>query len=305
MVLDSAGLWFRAFYGVPDSITAPDGTPVNAVRGFLDMVSTLVERRRPARLVACLDLDWRPAWRVELLPSYKTHRLDLGGPPGAEDTPDPLATQVPVILDILGALGVATAGAPDYEADDIIGTLATRETGPVEVVTGDRDLFQLVDDAASVVVLYTGKGVANLAIVDEAELRRRYDIAASAYADFAVLRGDPSDGLPGVAGIGEKTAATLLNRFGGLDELLAASDAGDKGVASGQRAKLAAARDYLAVAPKVVRVATTIALPTLADAVPAKPVDQERLDELSERWGIARAVTRLRDVLAETATGAA
>ncbi|WP_246281626.1 5'-3' exonuclease [Fodinicola acaciae] len=300
MLLDSAGLWFRAFYAIPEKITAPDGTPVNAIRGFCDMLAALVQQRRPSRLVACLDLDWRPAWRVELLPSYKTHRLDLGGPPGAEDTPDPLAAQIPAILEILHAFGIATAGAPDYEADDIIGTLATRGPSPVEVVTGDRDLFQLTDDAAGVSVVYIGRGIAKLVVMDDAGVREKYGVPPSGYADMAVLRGDPSDGLPGVAGIGDKTAAGLISRYGSVERLIEAiDDDGDTALGRTHRGKLAAARDYLVAAAKVVRVVRDIDLPVLDDAIPAEPADPEALEALAKRWGVANSIKRLRTALAE------
>ena len=296
MLLDTASLYFRAFFGVPDSVTAPDGTPVNAIRGFLDMTSTLVARFGPRRLVACLDYDWRPAWRVDLVPSYKAHRL-VEGTADTETTPDALEVQVPVLLDVLAALGIATLGASGYEADDVIGTLATRERGPVDIVTGDRDLFQLVDDALGVRVLYTGRGVAKLELIDNAEVRRRYGIDAAQYADFAVLRGDPSDGLPGVPGVGEKTAATLLGSYGSLDELIAVLDRGGVGIPASPAKRLAAAREYLRKAPAVVGVAREIDLPELADTLPDRVLDPRKLDELSERWGLASPVKRITEAL--------
>ena len=204
MLLDTASLYFRAFYGVPDTLTAPDGTPVNAIRGLLDMIARLVRARQPSQLVACLDADWRPAFRVAAIPSYKAHRAR---PDGSEEVPPALAAQVPVIEEVLAAAGIALAGAPGYEADDVIGTLTARARRPVEIVTGDRDLFQLVDDERQVRVLYTVRGLVKLDIVDETAVAERYQIPGRAYADFAVLRGDPSDGLPGVAGGGGEAAA--------------------------------------------------------------------------------------------------
>lgn len=297
MLLDSASLYFRAFHGVPEKITAPDGTPVNAVRGFLDMVATLVTLRRPRRLVACWDDDWRPAFRVAALPSYKRHRLAV--PDGtAEQVPDTLEPQVPVIAEVLAAFGVARVGAPGLEADDVIGTLATRATaaGPadVDVVTGDRDLFQLVDDTAGVRVLYTGRGVRNLETVDAARLREKYGIRSGpAYADLAVLRGDPSDGLPGVPGIGEKTAAALITRYGDLAGLLAAVTDGDPGLSPGTARKLTAAADYLQVAPTVVRVVRDAPIPPVDDALPGAPADPDALLALADRWGIGSSLSRL------------
>jgi 5'-3' exonuclease len=306
MLLDSASLYFRAFHGVPESITAPDGTPVNAVRGFLDMVSTLVTLRRPRRLVACWDDDWRPAFRVAAIPSYKAHRL-APGRRGAEAVPAALVPQVPVIEDVLAAFGMARVGHAGLEADDVIGTLATRETSAaggtpadVDVVTGDRDLFQLVDDAAGVRVLYTGRGVRNLETVDQARLEQKYGIGhGDGYADLAVLRGDPSDGLPGVAGVGEKTAAALINRYGSLDGLLAAARDGHRDLSSGNARKLAAAADYLAVAPVVVRVVRDAPIPRLDDALPPTPARPEALMALSERWGLESSLSRLVQALTQ------
>jgi 5'-3' exonuclease len=296
LLLDAASLYFRAYFGIPQSMTAPDGTPVNAVRGLLDFVARLVGQYRPGRLVAAMDADWRPQFRVDAIASYKAHRVGVAD---GEDVPEPLAAQVPIIEQVLDALGLARVGVPGFEADDVIGTLAARDPGPVDVVTGDRDLFQVVDDSRGVRVLYTARGVGRHEIVDEAEVTRRYGIPGRAYADFAVLRGDPSDGLPGVAGIGEKTAAGLITRWGSLAALVAALDAGDPAVAA--RPRLAAAREYLAVAPAVVRVRTDVPLPDYAERLPATPADPERLLELSDRWALDGAVNRVLNALATAA----
>jgi 5'-3' exonuclease len=289
MLLDSASLYFRAFYGVPDTLTAPDGTPVNAVRGLLDMIARLVRARHPARLVACLDADWRPAFRVAALPSYKAHRAR---PDGSEETPPALDVQVPVIQDVLAAMGVAMASAPGYEADDVIGTLSARAQGPAEIVTGDRDLFQLVDDARQIVVIYTARGLTKLDVVDEAAVTARYQIPGRAYADFAVLRGDPSDGLPGVPGVGDKTAAALIRSFGTIDAITAAIDAGHGGFPAGSRPKVAAARDYLSVAPGVVRVATDAPVQAVDGSLPVEPADPAKLAELDARWDLGSSLRR-------------
>jgi 5'-3' exonuclease len=297
MLLDAASLYFRAFYGVKASIPAPDGTPTNAVRGFLDMVSTLITRFHPSDLVACIDQDWRPAWRVALLPTYKTHRLadqvatPGGGAPPGEAEPPGLAEQVPIIFDALDALGIAALGVPEHEADDVIATLAERATMPVDVVSGDRDLFQVIDDDRGVRVLYTARGVNKLEVMDAAAVRKRYGIAPSQYADFATLRGDPSDGLPGVPGIGEKTAAGLLARFGSLDALLEAAAARDLRLA-GVAGKLNAARDYLTRAPRVVGTVRTLPLPAVDTALPYRPPDTEKLAGLAARWGIGNVLGR-------------
>ncbi|TFH70027.1 5'-3' exonuclease [Cellulomonas sp. HD19AZ1] len=311
LLLDSASLYFRAFFGVPDSVRAPDGTPVNAVRGFLETVARLVAERRPTRLVACWDEDWRPAFRVEAVPSYKAHRVarEVPGTTGVEDVPDALTAQVPVIVDLLAALGVARLGAAGYEADDVIGTLVAREAArppgdrsAVDVVTGDRDLFQLVDDAVPVRVLYPVKGVKDLLVVDQGVLAERYGVPTGrAYAEMAVLRGDPSDGLPGVPGIGEKTAAALLRRYGTLADVLAARDAGDRGLTATQRTRLTDAADYLAVAPRVVTVAPDAPVAEVDDRLPAVPADPDALVALAQRWGVASSARRVVDAFAEAA----
>ncbi len=288
MLVDAASLYFRAFHGVPESVTAPDGMPVNAVRGFLDMTARLIERRRPSRWVACLDLDWRPAFRVALIPSYKAHRV---APGGGETIPDALAPQVPVLLDVLAALGFTTAGAEGFEADDVIATLAARDEEPCEVVSGDRDLFALVTDRVR--VLYTGKGVAKLQEIDPGEVLARYGVPAANYADFAALRGDPSDGLPGVAGIGEKTAAALVARFGAVEEILAAARDGADGMPAGAAAKIRASGDYLTAAAATVRGRLDVPLPELDDALPAEPADPGGLVELADRFNLDGPINRV------------
>ncbi|KAB2362788.1 5'-3' exonuclease [Actinomadura montaniterrae] len=300
MLLDTPSLYFRAFYGVPESVTAPDGTPVNAVRGLIDMIARLVQDRSPDRLVCCMDADWRPAFRVEALPSYKAHRV---AEDGGDQTPDALEAQLPVIDAVLDAFGLARAGVPGYEADDVIGTLAVRGAadGPVDIVTGDRDLFQLVDDAGPVSVLYTARGIRNLQVMGEAEVAAKYGIPGRGYGDYATLRGDPSDGLPGVPGVGDKTAAALITRFGSVDGILAALDAGiTDGFPAGARKRMEAARDYLASAETVVRVVTDIDAPELAkldDRLPAEPRDAEALVELADAWNLSSPVNRLLNAL--------
>jgi 5'-3' exonuclease len=294
MLLDAASLYFRAFYGVPTSVTSPDGRPVNAVRGFLDMTARLVTAHRPDRLVACWDDDWRPAFRVAALPSYKAHRL---APDGTEEiVPDELSPQVPVLVEVLAAAGLARVGAPGYEADDVIGTLSTRAREPVDVVTGDRDLFQLVDDERGIRVLYTARGISDLELVDEAAVTAKYGIPGRAYADFAVLRGDPSDGLPGVAGIGAKTAAALISAFGDLAairETAARTAVPRPPLTAPVLKKLHAAADYLEVAPVVVAVARDIELPPVEGTLPPAPADAARLSALAAEHGLESPLTRL------------
>jgi 5'-3' exonuclease len=297
LLLDTASLYFRAYFGVPESVKAPDGTPVNAVRGLLDFIARLVADHSPAGLVACMDADWRPQWRVELIPSYKAHRV-ADASEGIEEVPDTLSPQVPVIEAVLDALGIARVGVPGYEADDVIGTLAARAAGRVDIVTGDRDLFQLVDDARGVRVLFPRKGVGDPDVVDEAAIEERYGVRARQYADFAALRGDPSDGLPGVKGIGEKTAAQLVSEYGDLAGVRAAAKDPFSRLTPARRRNIAAAADYLDVAPAVVAVAKDVPLPAFDPAVPSAPAAPAALESLAQTWGLGGSLTRLLAALA-------
>ncbi|GAA1929283.1 5'-3' exonuclease [Nocardioides hwasunensis] len=296
LLLDTASLYFRAFFGVPDSVKAPDGTPVNAVRGLMDFISRLVGEYDPSHLVCCWDDDWRPQWRVDLIPSYKAHRVvtEVAGPkPDVEEVPDPLEAQIPVILAVLEAFGIAVVGHPEMEADDVIGTLATNAGMPVDIVTGDRDLFQLVDDETEVRVLYVARGVSKHERVDNAWIRGKYGVDARHYADLATLRGDTSDGLPGVAGVGDKTAATLINRFGDVDAIVAAAGDPESDMGPGPRGRIKAALDYLDVAPQVVAVRRDLDLGAPDLTRPRTPADQDALMALDERWGLGSSAVRL------------
>jgi 5'-3' exonuclease len=302
-------MWFRSYFGVPSSIKAPDGRPVNAVRGFLDSIATLVTRERPHRLVVCRDDDWRPQWRVDLVPSYKAHRVEQPQPdgiPDVEEVPDDLTPQVDMIMELLDAFGIATAGAPGFEADDVLGTLATREQhDPVVVVSGDRDLLQLVRDepTPTVRVLYIGRGLAKATKFGPEEVAEQYgvpiDRAGAAYAELALLRGDPSDGLPGVTGIGEKTAATLLAKHGSLQGIATAVEDPKSALSKAHRAKLLAAGDYLAAAEPVVRVATDapVTFSTSSDTLPLAAGDPARVAELAAAYGVASSISRLQSGL--------
>ncbi|MGV0627242.1 5'-3' exonuclease [Mycolicibacter minnesotensis] len=316
LLLDGASMWFRSYFGVPSSITAPDGRPVNAVRGFLDSVATLITRHHPGRLVVCLDLDWRPQWRVDLIPSYKAHRVAEpasadGADAGAdsdtdvEEVPDELSPQVEWIAELLEAFGIATGGAPDFEADDVLGTLAAAERrDPVIVVSGDRDLLQVVtEEPVPVSVLYLGRGLARATLYGPAEVAQQYGLpaerAGAAYAEMALLRGDPSDGLPGVPGIGDKTAAGLLTQYGSLAAVLEAAADPQSPMAKGVRGKLQAALDYIGAAGPVVRVVTDapVTLSTPSDRLPRTAADPTRVAELAERLGVGSSIARLERAL--------
>lgn len=295
LLFDTASAYFRAFYAMPTSLRAPDGRPVNAVRGLLDFLGRFITEYSPARLACCWDNSWRPAWRVALIPSYKAHRVGTDG----EEIPAELAAQIPMITQVLATAGLAVVGSDGYEADDVIATLAAQQPGPTAVVTGDRDLFQVVDDAAAVQVLYLGQGAGRYDRVDATWLRGRYDVDPGQYVDFAVLRGDPSDGLPGVAGIGEKTAARLLNRYQDLAGVLAAAASGE--LTPKLTAALGAAADYLSAAPAVVAAERDAPLPELELRLPGQVADPDRFDALAVEWGLGGSADRFRTALAAAA----
>ncbi|MHA7276238.1 5'-3' exonuclease [Arthrobacter sp. Hz1] len=307
MLLDTASLYFRAFYGLPDSLKAPDGTPVNAVRGLLDMIARLVSDYQPTHLVACWDDDWRPAWRVNLIPSYKAHRMvsAVDGGVDVEEMPEGLVAQVPVIREILAAFGITVAGAAEHEADDVIGSLAAQADCPVDIVTGDRDLFQLVDDGRGARVIYTARGMSRLEVLTDATVVSKYRVLPGQYADFAALRGDSSDGLPGVAGIGDKTAASLLQEFVDLDGIIKAANDGASAMSASMRAKITQAADYLGVAPTVVNVVRDLDLGELDAAIrPLDPKQLKHIEQLTLDWALGGSSGRALQALGNTPTAA-
>lgn len=295
LFFDTATLYYRAFFAVPESITAPDGTPSGAVRGFLDMVSAIAKQFPPNHVVFAWDDDWRPQWRVDLIPSYKSHRVDveLIDEPDAtiEVVPDALSPQIGAISLILDAIGLPRIGQIGHEADDVLGALVSKSSSACDVVTGDRDLFQLVSDKDDVRVISITKGVKNLEIVDDTYLSNRYGITGSQYADFSMLRGDPSDGLPGVKGIGEKTAAKLITEYQDVTGLIAAAKSPEVSLAPAVRKNLLESQVYMKSASKVVRVKTNAKLPKQLGR-PSIVKDPQSLQELTDAWGIDRQVKR-------------
>jgi len=290
LLLDSASLWYRAFFGMPDTLLSPSGEPVNAIKGFLDMSARLINQYQPSRLVACLEGDWRPSWRVELFPGYKANRVDESG---EEEEPDTLGPQIPILLDILEAFGIPMVGVDDYEADDIMATFSVKERGPTFVATGDRDLFQLVDDKRRVKIVYLAKGISNHDLVDRAWIKNRYEIPGDRYALFAMLRGDASDGLPGVRGIGEKGAAHIANHFESIEDALAAAHAADEKLTPALRKKLIEGSDYVAIAPKLVHCALDVPIPSMSIAMPTKPLDMSQIWQYKEQYGLGSSIDRM------------
>lgn len=291
MLLDSASLWYRAYYGMPDTLLAPDGTPVNAIRGYLDMTARLVGMYSPNRIVACIEGDWRPSWRVDIFPAYKANRLDEEG--DEEEEPDLLTPQIPILLDLLDEFGIPMVGVDDYEADDVMATFAVSEPGPTRIVTGDRDLFQLVDDARDIKVVYLARGVSQHDLVDNSWVARKYAIPGDRYALFAMFRGDPSDGLPGVRGIGEKGAALIANSFSTVDQALTAAHENHPALTPALAKKIIAGADYLKIAPTLVHCAKDVALPKLDISMPKAPTDLSKIYAMKEQYGLGASVDRL------------
>jgi 5'-3' exonuclease len=277
LFVDGSSLIFRAFYGVPKTVRSPDGTLINAARGFLETLTRLLGTRQPHHLAIASDADWRPDWRVALISGYKAQRV-------AEPIPPALIPQMPIIDAFLEAIGVDALGVPGYEAEDVIATWTAKAGGSVEIVSGDRDLFALVEDPR-VTVLYPEKG--GWAVVDEAEVTRRYGIPGRRYADFAVLRGDLSDGLPGLKGVGAVSAASMIRQLGGVPAILEAGRLSEHD------------QDYLTRAMRVV--------PPVAD-LPAElprgsreryPADPQALNRLMADYGLQAASSRLVEALNE------
>jgi len=294
MLLDSASLWYRAYFGMPDTLVSPSGLPVNAIRGYLDMTSRLIVKYKPDRLVACLEGDWRPSWRVELFPDYKLNRIDEEG---EEDEPGTLGPQIPILLDVIDALGIAMVGVDDYEADDLMATFSVKQQGPIRIVTGDRDLFQLADDKRDVKIVYLAKGISNHDLVDLKWIADKYQIPGDRYALFAMIRGDSSDGLPGIRGIGEKGAASIANQFTSLENVMQAAREGDDRLTANIRKKLLESAAYAAIAPKLVSCALDVAIPEMEIMIPKQPKSMKKIDDLKNEYGLGASIDRITNAL--------
>lgn len=293
---DTSYLFYRAFFGVPSSMRAPDGSPVNAIKGTLDAIARLVDQYSPDLIACAWDDDWRPQWRTELVPSYKAHRVVTEVDDGVdlEETPDELAPQVPIIRAVLAELGIPVVGAVQHEADDVLASLAAQHEGRTLVATGDRDLFQLVD--ADTQVVYVGAGVAKNVVVDEAWLLEKYSVPASRYVDFAVLKGDPSDGLPGVKGVGEKSAAKLVSQFESLADLVEAARSGTGGLTATVRSRIEEAADYIVAAEPVVQTVRDLDLAVSPASLPINVPDSVEA-RLRDDLGLGGTATRIASAL--------
>ena len=277
LLIDGSSLIFRAFYGTRGSPPAAGARDVNAVRSFLERLARLIVQRRPRRLAVADDEAWRPDWRVELIPTYKSHRV-------AEPVPAGLVPQLPIIHDLLEAIGIDMVGVPEHEAEDVIATWCKLASGTIEIASGDRDLFALVEDPR-VRVLYPEKS--GTTVIDEAEVTRRYEIPGRRYADFAILRGDPSDGLPGLRGVGSVSAAGMIRRHGDIAGVLRERRLGE------------ADRAYLERAMSVVPPVADLDIPLPAGRRDAYPADEQALRRLAAAHGVGDSCARLLDAVAK------
>jgi 5'-3' exonuclease len=294
LLIDSASLWYRAYYGMPDTLLSPTGEPVNAIRGYLDMVARLIVQYKPDRIVAAIEGDWRPTWRTELFPGYKANRVDEEGD---EEEPDLLTPQIPILLDVLDAFQIPIVGADDYEADDVIATFSKREKGPIRIVTGDRDLFQLVDKNRDVKVVYLAKGISNHDLVDEKWIANKYGIPGERYALFSMIRGDVSDGLPGIKGIGEKGAAEIANKFANIDEVFHAYENKSQELAEKYRKKFNESLGYAKIMEKLVMCAVDVPVPNIPNKLHKSNSLSSELIALQEKYGLGTSIDRFHTAL--------
>lgn len=296
LLLDSASIWYRAYFGMPDTLLSPKGEPINAIRGYLDMVAKLIQIYKPTNVIAAIEGDWRPTWRTELFPGYKANRLDDDG---GEEEPDLLTPQIPILLELLEDFGIPVVGADDFEADDVIATYSKIHQGPARIATGDRDLFQLVDKKKDVKIVYLAKGISNHDLVDENWIESKYQIPGERYALFAMIRGDTSDGLPGIKGIGEKGAAELANQFENLDKLMDAFYKKSDSLAEKYRKKIEQSLDYVKIMNDLVTCATKVPVPPLEGAYNLKNLKKENIAITKERYGLGTSVDRMINALSE------
>ncbi len=285
MLLDVSSLMYRAHFAMGEVVRAPDGSRVGAIHGYLDMVTRLVATRRPEEIVHVYDHDWRPVARTDLYAAYKANR-----PPDPEGLPE----QFVLLRRVLDLTGMLQAETENWEAEDAIGAFCVeaRDSDRLEIVSGDRDLIQLVRDPV-VKLLFTVRGVSELLELDEAGVLNKYGVPADRYSEFAILRGDPSDGLPGVRGVGEKTARALVQTYLSIDAMLAdaASDSPSAGPLKGKpalRARMLETAEYLEAVRQIVPVNVEAPL-----RVWAGEREDEALAELAGELGVRGPAQRV------------
>nr|WP_275901764.1 5'-3' exonuclease H3TH domain-containing protein [Brevibacterium zhoupengii] len=302
VLIDTPALYYRAFYSVPDSIVNDEGQPVNAVRGVLDAVAQMIRRFNSPRVVATMDADWRPAFRTAIMPEYKAARVK-DAEAGTEIPPE-LDAQLPIMTDVLRAAGIPIAEVDGTEADDVIATMAAQSRTPVVIVSPDRDLLALIDSASDVSVLRPRKG-GEWEAISQPDLPEAYGVPdGTRYRELAAMRGDPSDGLPGAPGIGEKTAATLLANFGSLESIIKAAKAGVKtgGLSPKRAATLIEEEETLHKTIEVMRCLTDVPHGLDLESVPSE-LDRTAVEAAAQGQNIRRSVDNLIAALGDAGRG--
>lgn len=296
LLVDSASLWYRAFYGLPESVSSFNNQPNNAIRGFFDGLARIVSKYRPDEIAICLDDNWRPSWRVALYPGYKLHRIESIGDDetSAEEEPDLLTPQIGPIIELCSLLGLETISSEDQEADDVIATLAFEKSrSSVRVLTGDRDLFQILKFGEDVKVIYLAKGITNHDLVDRQYVENKYGIPAERYSLYAAIRGDSSDGLPGIKGIGEKGAAAIVNKFASMEEILSAAEEDSSDLTASHKKKLLMDREYAGIAERLVTCRTDLSLERSDLSLWRQKSNIVEFRRRANEWGMGTAMERI------------
>lgn len=290
LLIDSASLWYRAFYGMPESISDVNGLPNNAIKGFFDGFSRIITKYRPDEIAVCLDDNWRPSWRVKLYPQYKLHRVEES----QDEEPDLLSPQIGPIIELCSLLGLATVSVEDQEADDVIASLAVQsQRSPVRVATGDRDLFQLLRHGDEIKIVYLAKGITNHDLVDRAYVESRYSIPGERYGLFAAIRGDASDGLPGIRGIGEKGAAAIALAFDSMNEVLEAARGESDQLKPAHRKRILEDLEYALIAERLVTCRTDLAIDQADLSGWANRSDLMEFRRRGTEWGMGSSMERI------------
>jgi 5'-3' exonuclease len=291
LLIDTATVYYRSFYALPESMTAPDGHPNNAIRGTLTTLTGLVRRFTTPYIIPAWDNDWRPQWRVDLVESYKTHRLADEAQEEAE--PDALGPQISAIHDLLQAVGLYPVGVDHFEADDVIASLAFQMKPACIIVTNDRDLLQCVNDALdNHLLMMAPGGLDRWPLLGAAEVMEKYGVRPEQYVDMAVLRGDPSDGLPGVPGVGVKTAQALITEFSSLDGVFSACELQPLRRPLTPRIVSNIDKTALEAARRVTTARTDLVLPVYIPWAPHL-INVDQLDARAGEWGVERQAHEL------------
>ncbi len=283
LLLDLPSLYYRAFYALPTSITDSRGKPINAIRGSLTTIAQLLDKYKPRRIIAAIDESWRPNWRVELLSEYKSHRL--AADKKNELAPEELIEQLPDLIHVLALLQIAVVGIQDFEADDCLASLSKIEKNSI-IVTSDRDLLQLINRKNQTVLhLLSDK---SQPLWDYERFKEVYGFEPEQYLDYAVLRGDPSDGLKGVSKVGEKTAAKFIKEFQTIENLINYLSTNPSKKLSVAEENIISSVSYIQKARQVTSLNKNLKL-----KIQVKPMEIEKLNKFAAARNITKQVNEI------------